>query len=393
MKPQALKRREVIRQGLATIAFLPWLGMSPWPEGKHLKEKLPYKGDLPLYLNQNESPYGLPPKARRAAIEALNRAHLYPHDHYSELKESIAAREGLKAEQVILGAGSTEVMTMAINSYGKRGEVLMAEPTYFDFEDFASAAGCMMKKIPLDKDYRHDLEQISSVVTSRTNLIYICNPHNPTATVVGGQELKSFCQKVTAKFNPIILIDEAYYDYVDDPAYESMISLVKKGYPILVTRTFSKIYGMAGMRVGYGLASPEIIKTLEKVRTNFASIAYPSLKAALMALKERDFLLQVKEANTRIRKFLTKSLLEQGYFVLPSQANFILFEIKADAEEWAQRLEEFEVYVRPFKFFNKNWLRVSLGRKDEMEVFLSRLNQLKSSWPLSHLAHLKTRSW
>jgi len=380
MQGQALKRREVIRRGLAMLVFSPWLGGSPWLEKPRLSEGLSFSGAKPLYLNQNESPYGLPPRARQAAIEALSQAHLYPHEHYVELKEKIAARERVKTEQVILGAGSTEIMTMAINSFGKKGEVVMAAPTYFDFEYYASLAGCRMKKVRLDKNYRHDLERLSAAVTSRTSLIYICDPHNPTGTVVGGQELKLFCQKVLAKYSPLILIDEAYYDYVDDFSYESMISLIREGYPVLVIRTFSKIYGLAGMRVGYGLASSEIIKTLEKVSTNFASIAYPSLKAALVALEESNFLQQVKEANARGRKFVTKSLAEQGYFVLPSQTNFVLFEIEGEAKQWAQHLEKLGVYIRDFQFNNQNWLRVTLGRQEEMEIFLNRLKQVKSSY-------------
>lgn len=377
MPAQLIGRREALKRGLFTLASLSWINNSNFPVSSERNFlSTGREEDFPLWLNQNESPYGPPHQAGQAATQALARAHLYPHEHYSELKDLLAREHQISPDYIILGAGSTEIMTMAINSFGRRGQVVMADPTYFDFVDYAAQAGCSTRKVPLNSSFSHDLAGMKKAVNSKTSLVYICNPHNPTGMIVAQEDLTDFCQQVARVSKAVILVDEAYYDYVEDGSYQSMISLVRQDYPLLVTRTFSKIYGLAGLRVGYGLAPPPVIHELERVRTNFASIAFPSLQAALAALSEKSFLTRIKAANARVRKFTVQSLLQKGYFVLSGQTNFILLAVPEEARQVAERLARLKVYVRPFSFQRQHWLRVTLGKKEEMGLFLKKLSQL-----------------
>lgn len=377
MPAQLIGRREALKRGLFTLASLSWINNSNFPVSSERNFlSTGREEDFPLWLNQNESPYGPPPQAGQAATQALARAHLYPHEHYSELKDLLAREHQISPDYIILGAGSTEIMTMAINSFGRRGQVVMADPTYFDFVDYAAQAGCSTRKVPLNSSFSHDLAGMKKAVNSKTSLVYICNPHNPTGMILAQEDLIDFCQQVARVSKAVILVDEAYYDYVEDGSYQSMISLVRQDYPLLVTRTFSKIYGLAGLRVGYGLAPPPVIHELERVRTNFASIAFPSLQAALAALSEKSFLARIKAANARVRKFTVQSLLQKGYFVLSGQTNFILLAVPEEARQVAERLARLKVYVRPFSFQCQHWLRVTLGKKEEMGLFLKKLSQL-----------------
>jgi len=289
-----------------------------------------------------------------------------------ELARLIAEREGLSPENVILGAGSTEIMNLAIQAYGRKGEILTSDPTYFDFIFYAEQAGCELCQVPVDENFKIDLPAMANQISSATSLVYICNPNNPTGTIIEGKHLRSFCDE--AAKNCLILIDEAYYEYVDATAYFSMAELIRKGKNILVTRTFSKIYGLAGLRVGYGLAPPEVIENLKKVQMNFASIAYPSLKAAIKAYQDHQFTRMAKEKNRLVRAYLERELERLGLFWIPSQTNFVLIEVQRSAREVAEALEKRKILIRPFTFRGRNWIRVSLGTLSEIQAFLSALN-------------------
>lgn len=328
-----------------------------------------------IRLDNNENPYGLAEKARAAIIDAIRGSHRYPHRHYADLTKLIAAKEGVSEENVILGAGSTEIMNMAIFAYGLKGEVLTHEPTYFDFIFYADQAGCTLRKVPVDENLRVNVEALASQLNSRTSLVYICNPNNPTGTIVPAEKLRAFCQEACRQ--TLVLVDEAYHEYADDRAYASMVSLVREGKNVLVTRTFSKIFGLAGLRVGYGLAHPEIIGNLKKVQMNFASIAYPSLRAAIEAYSDDEFTRSVKKKTSVVKSYLEKQLEKRGYYWVPSQANFVLFQVNRDSKEMATDLEKQRILVRPFAFGGRNWIRVSLGKLEEIQAFLSALRAIE----------------
>jgi len=325
-------------------------------------------------LKSNESPYGLSPSAHQAAQNALAQSHLYPHSQYMELKAKIAEREGLTPEHIILGAGSTEVMVMLIQLYGGHGEALAADPTYFDFMDYAEMAECFLRLVPLDGNFVHDLSAMEKEVNPRTSLIYICNPTNPTGTIVARDDLQSFCKRVSSQ--ALVVVDEAYHEYVEDDAYGTMLPLIQQGVNIVVTRTFSKIYGMAGLRVGYGVADPEIIRNLRRTQRNFATLALPSLKAAVASYVESDFLRNVRLKNSAAKRYLYQELERRGLFYIPSQTNFVLFQIEQDARDTVKAFEAQGVLLRGFPIRDKNWIRVSIGTQAEMERFVAVLDRI-----------------
>lgn len=329
------------------------------------------KQEESVILNRNENPYGLSEAAREAIIRAMDKSNRYPHVHYQDLRKMIARQEDISPEHIILGAGSTEVMSMAIHSYGTRGEVLAADPTYFDFVYYAEKAKCRLQKVPLNEEYAHDLDAMERYVGSKTSLIYVCNPNNPTATIVAQGKLRSFCEHASRQ--ALVVVDEAYHGYVEDKAYASMVELVKRGEKILVTRTFSKIYGLAGLRIGYGLAHPDVIADLKQAQMNFAPIAYPSLRAAMSSYQDSKFCRFSREKNELVKSYLYTQLERLGYFCIPSQTNFVLFKVKSDARDMAKDLESRLILVRPFAFMGDNWIRVSLGTLEEIKTFTAAL--------------------
>jgi len=368
-----MNRRQWLKTGAAGAAGL---FLSPWTTTSNKASflfdtwaKEPQEEARPLLLDNNESPYGMSEKAREAILSSLGLSNRYPHRRYSELKELIASKEGISPEHIILGAGSTEVLTMLLIFCGERGETVAADPTYFDFVFYAKQAGIRLRQVPVNDRFEHDLLAMEQHIGPQTKLIYVCNPSNPTGTIINKESLSVFCERASKK--ALVAVDEAYHEYVDDESYASMANLVRKGENVVVTRTFSKVYGMAGLRVGYGLAQPEVIKNLEKVQTNFASVAYPSLKAAIAGYQDLGFTKAVREKNRQVKSFLHDQLVKRGYFCIPSQANFVLFRVQGNAKEKAQELGDQNIRVRPFEFKGKSWIRVSLGTLDEMKTFIS----------------------
>jgi histidinol-phosphate aminotransferase len=324
-----------------------------------------------LKLNSNESPYGISPLARQAHLEAVERAHLYPHRDYPDLIENIAERERTSPESIILGAGSTEIMTMLIRLAGSGSKILAADPTYFDFVYYARQAGCPLQAVPTTEDHRHDLKGMASRLTPDIRMVYICNPLNPTGTIVPREKLEAFCEEISAR--ALVVVDEAYFDYVEDESYGSMLPLIRRGRNVAVTRTFSKIHGMAGLRVGFGIAPPDIIEALQPLKSNFASLAFPSLRAAQAAYSDQNFAGRVKRENSRTRAFVMSELERMGLYCIPSHTNFVLFAIPGDAEETRLALAQRGVQVRAFSFRDRSWIRVSLGSRDQMQSFMTHL--------------------
>jgi histidinol-phosphate aminotransferase len=335
-----------------------------------------------IRLHLNESPYGLSPSARKAGTEALELAHQYPHKRYIELKQLIASSENLPPDHVILGAGSTEIMTTLIHLHAAGKEAVAALPTYYDFIDYAERVDCRLRRVPLDAEFAHDLQAMAEELNAETGLVYICNPNNPTGSLTPADRLSAFIDRASEK--SLVIVDEAYHEYVEEASYRSMVDHIRKKKNVIVMRTFSKIYGLAGMRIGYGLARPDIIEGMERLERNFASIAYPSLMASQAAYRDRSFTAQVKTMNRETRTYLCRELDKRGLFFVPSQTNFVLFKIDSDGEEAVKMFEEQGLLLRSLKFNGGDWLRVSLGEMKDMRTLVSLLSGILG--PLSHSA-------
>jgi histidinol-phosphate aminotransferase len=317
----------------------------------------------------------LSPAAREKITASIDEGHRYPYEHYHELTELIAARENLSPTNVILGAGSTEVLTSLLHFYKASGEIVAAEPTYYDFLDYAQKAECSLSLIPLNARFEHDLEAMEKKINGRTGLVYICNPNNPTGSITPRDELREFCQWVSKK--ALVVVDEAYHEYAEDPGYGSMAGLVREGENIIVTRTFSKVYGLAGLRVGYGMAGPQVLENLRRIERNFAPVSCLSLRAAIAAYQDLEFVQKVKHQNQEVKSFLFKELKKMGFETIGSETNFVLFRVGRDSQELAEELEKRSILVRPFHFQGSYWIRVSLGTFREINTFLARIKEIE----------------
>ena len=238
-------------------------------------------------LLANENPFGPSASAKKAISEAIDSSYQYPFQNRVKLEDKITEFEGLQKGQVLLAAGSSPLLLAAALQFGK-GTIVSAAPTYEDLLRHAEQLGTKVVRVPLTSNYVYDLEAMEKAIDSSTSLVYICNPNNPTATVADTAALKGFCERVSKKTT--VFVDEAYIDYMEDPKSISLIDSVKKGQNLIVARTFSKLYGFAGLRVGYIVAQPETISKLSMYTAGPMSISATSLAAAVVAYQDKSFL-------------------------------------------------------------------------------------------------------
>ena len=368
-----LNRRQWLKTGAAAVAgWIAGSGSAAALTGRYFRPD--FGSGNTIRLNNNESHFGMSEAAREAIIDAVDGCGDYPDDHYPELKELIAARENLQPENIILGAGSIEIITAALHVYMAQGGALVSDPTYFDFADYAEKARCPLQRVALTGRHELDLQAMEKQAGSRIGLVYICNPQNPTGAMTPEERLRPFCRKASRK--SLVVLDEAYCDYVEDPAYSSMVDLVREGENILVTRTFSKIFGLAGLRIGYGMARPDIIKSLVQMERNFAPVSSLSLRAAIASYKDKEFIRRVRRQNQEAKSYVCQELRRLGYVFVPSHTNFIIFKVQQDSQDLAKKLEDRSFLVRAFKFGGVDWIRVSLGTLGEMRAFVTNLEDV-----------------
>jgi histidinol-phosphate aminotransferase len=280
----------------------------------------------------------------------------------------IAEREGVSKDHVVLGAGSTEIFSLAALISGSEGkEVVLADPTYSGFQGYIERLRAKSNPVRVNERWELDLNAMAKRLSKTTSLVYVCNPNNPTGTIVDGGRLRLFCEEAARQ--TMVFVDEAYHDLVEDKRYASMMDLVKKDLDIMVSRTFSKIHGLAGMRVGYGIARPEIIKEFRRIQTNFAPLSQLSIAAAKASYADEEYISLCKKRNAEARRGFYKLLDKlDRRAIRGSQANFVIFEIPGKAEEFVENFKKsHNIFLRPFEFLGKNWVRVSMGTPEEMK--------------------------
>ncbi len=331
--------------------------------------------ELKARLFANENPFGPSPKAKQAITEAMASSYQYPFMFSRDLSQKIATYEGLNEQQLMLGAGSSPLLLAAAICFSKEGgNIVTGDPTYEDLPSRTQPFKEQWIKVPLTADHKLDLDAMEKSINANTGLVYICNPNNPTATVVDADKLKAFCERVSKRVT--VFIDEAYIDYLPDPQGTTLMSGVKKGQNIIVARTFSKLYGFAGLRVGYIAAQPETIQKLSNYTEGLMSVSATSLKAAIAAYQDKEFLQGALQKTIASKEFLYSVLKKEGYDYIPSSANFVMFPVKIDAEKFVSEMMKRGVGVRPWQFDNKQWCRVSIGRMDEMEAFATAFKEI-----------------
>ena len=330
---------------------------------------------LKARLFANENPFGPSPAAKQAISDSLSNCCRYSINAPDDFVAKITAFEGLKENSVLLSAGSSGILEAAANYYSlKGGTVITGLPSYEDLPSHVEAFGGKCIRVPVTADYKLDLDAMERAIDASTTLVYICNPNNPTATYADTGKLKDFCRRVSKKV--MVFVDEAYIDYMPDPKNSTMISLVNEGINIIVARTFSKVYGFAGLRIGYAVAQPDTIKMLEPYTYSSYSISTPSINAALVAYQDTAYIQEVLQKTDASKQYLYKVLKDEGYDYIPSGTNFAMFPIKMDGERFIEEMFKRSVGVRNWKMAGKEWCRISIGRMDEMEAFADAFKQI-----------------
>ena len=324
-------------------------------------------------LSSNENPYGASPKALKAMKDSFGLSCRYPDVHNDELIDALSKLNGVNRDQIVLGDGSSEILKLCAETFTgpTRGNLVAADPTFEALLNYASIDGAEVVKVPLTSSFSHDLAKMGAA--AKDGLIYICNPNNPTASITPKNELREFIGKTPRQ--TMILVDEAYFHYADSPDYESVTPMVKDHPNLIVARTFSKIYGMAGLRCGYCVAQHE---TIERIRPHqmWDSVNCMALAAAVASLNDPDQVTNGKRLNSEAKTFVTAEIEKMGYKQIPSQANFVMFDVKRPVVPLIKALKERNVQVGRLFPALPNHMRLTIGKKSEMEVFLSTFRQV-----------------
>lgn len=321
--------------------------------------------DGPIRLGSNENPYGPSESMRKAMIKGFDNGCRYPWGYNKDLVKMIAEKEGVPEDHIVLTAGSTEGLKIAGITFGGGGEIISCSPTFLSMMSYAELWGTEINWVPLNKDLDFDLEEIEKRVSYKTKMVFLCNPNNPTGKLLPADQVVDFCKTVSKQ--AVVFSDEAYYDYITEPNYPSMVQLVKDGYDVVVSRTFSKVYGLAGIRMGYLIAKPELAALLsDRVVANTNIMAIEASKAALLDDEFYQFSLQkTKEAKA----MLTKTLDDMNLPYLDSHANFIFFQSGRDINELNKTmLAKGFIIGRPFEPLN-DWCRISTGTIEEVALY------------------------
>lgn len=390
-----MDRRKLLKSGLLTLgamASFPYLGMGAFPgqsleldekgniyRSPMLREILPGLRKDPVSLlaklNANENPYGPPTMAQKAVIESVVRGNRYAWKELLDLYNKIAVKEGVPADHIMMGPGSSDLLEkVALVSFMQGGNIVSADPTYMSLVNVAKSVGADWKAIPCKADWSHDLKAMEAAIDAKTKLVYICNPNNPTGALTNADELYDFCSRVSDKVP--VFIDEAYIELAEDTGAKSMVSLLNKGKNVIIARTFSKIMGMAGIRVGYVAALPSFISKVEKITRGGMGISYTSIYAASASMDDIAFQTMTKEKNTAGKKWLYTQLDKMGYKYIPSHTNFVLFPIKMQGKPFLEAMTAKGVGVRAFEIQKKPWCRVSIGTTEELKLFADTLQTL-----------------
>jgi histidinol-phosphate aminotransferase len=364
-----LNRRNWLKANTALLGslMLHSLDVQAAPDAKSDMTALPHQSGNPLIrIGQNENPYGPSPKALEAIMQFGKEGNRYASRLIEQLRGSIALKHGVKPDNILLGCGSSEILGLgALMVSMKKGHIIMADPTFKVWVGMAETVGLTINRINLDAQMRQDLNRMAESVNDQTRLIYLCNPNNPTGTVNPTEELTAFVKRFAPQYP--IMLDEAYTEYADAPSLTPLIN----DYPnLIVAKTFSKVYGMAGMRVGYAIAHADTIKKLGKFQPWMnAGVSNVSAAVALAALQDEGFVKLSKQKNAETLAFTTDFLQSKGFDVVPSKTNFLFFNVHHLKIDVAAEMLKHNVTVRNWEAGGKKFCRVSMGTMEDMQVF------------------------
>jgi histidinol-phosphate aminotransferase len=371
--PTALSRRgfaKLLGAGAAYAALRPALGFS-----ESTPSPAETKTSDVVRLSSNENPSGPSPAALKAMTAGFALAWKYPDDSHEGLVEALAKLNQVPKEQILTGAGSGEILKVAVAAFtGPDKKLVVGDPTFEAAAGHTKASRAEVVKVKLTSTYGHDLAKMVEV--PNVGLHYICNPNNPTASLTAKDELRAFLSKVPSQ--TIVLVDEAYHHYVESPDYESVIPLIKDHPNLIVARTFSKIYGMAGLRCGYAVARPENIE-LMRAQQSWDSVSVLSIVAARASLDDNDQVEKSRKANAEVRKFVCAELDKMKFTYIPSHANFVMIDLRREVPPIIAAFRQRKVQVGRLFPPMPNFLRVTMGTKAQMERFLAVFKEVSAS--------------
>ncbi len=328
----------------------------------------------PYLLHWNENPYGPPPAAREAIAGTLQQTcrYLSPDDE-DALIALLAGREGVTPQQIVTGTGSGELLRAMGLMVGRQGgEIVTADPTYDELVEYGRQTGAKIVTVPLDKNLRQDLDAMAQVVTDKTRLVYLCNPHNPSGTGLNAGRIASFIESLPPQV--IVVVDEAYIEFANGPGMRSLAPLVRTGANLVVLRTFSKLYGMAGLRFGYAIAPKALAEAFGPLRMTWSNVfAAPAVRAAL---GDVEFVSSTRRRVQASRLAITGELARLGLRYAEPQGNFVFFDTGMPHARFAAKMKEQHVIVgRKFAPY-ENWCRITIGTEPEVDWFLQSLRKV-----------------
>ncbi len=349
--------------------------IKPYVPGRPIEE---VKRELGLKhvikLASNENPYDISPKVKKAIEAAVTTLNRYPDGDCFYLRKELASLLKVDSKQLIFGNGSDEVIVFAARAFLKKGdEVIIAQPSFLIYEIAAKLEDAKVISVPI-KNFRYDLEGMKKAINAKTRIIFLGNPDNPAGSYFSQKEFEQFMNSIPK--DVLVFCDEAYYEYVQAKDYVDSIALLKKYKNLFVTRTFSKMYGLAGLRVGYGVGSEELVDILNRVREPF-NVNSLAQVAALACLKDRAYYQKIAAKVEKQRKFLYESFKKLNLNFVPSCTNFILVQVNQDASEVVQKLLRKGIIIRDMSYWGlKNYVRITIGNEVENKTLVKILEEV-----------------
>jgi len=361
---------EILKLARASIQAL-----KPYVPGRSIDDvRAQYNPKRIVKLGSNENPLGTSPKVLKAVAASLNDSSLYPDGASRALRKALAAHNRVTPEQVIVGNGSDEILLMLALAFLKPGErVVLSENTFSEYEFSGRTLDATIVKVPL-KNFRYDLDAFAKALKVKPKMLFICNPNNPTGNYVTHGELEALLKKTPREC--LVVVDEAYGDYATAQDFPRSVALMKKYPNLIVTRTFSKLYGVAGLRLGYAIGDAGLLNETLRVKTPF-NVNLLVQKAGIAALSDTAFVKKSLSVNEKGRAQLEAGLQKLKLFYLPTQANFICFHVPRPAVDLCEDLMKRGMIIRPLKSFGlPDWCRVTIGTTAQNRFFLGHLRSV-----------------
>lgn len=350
-------------------------GMKAYQPGKPIEEvQREYGLEKIVKLASNENPYGFSPKVKEFLESDHTNHAIYPDGYAQNLRTAVANHLGVKETALMFGNGSDDLIAIITRALLYPGvNTVMANPSFSQYSHNAEIEGADIKQVPL-KDGKHDLPAMLDAIDENTSVVWVCNPNNPSGTIVSDEELSEFIQQVPSEV--LIVLDEAYYEYVNAPEFKDTLHYVNEYPNVLILRTFSKAYGLASFRVGYAIGNEDVIAKLDPVRAPFNNNVL-SQKVAIVALEDQDFIKECTEKNENGKKQFVEFCEKHNLNYYPSQTNFILFEVKTDSDVVFKEMMKRGFIIRSGNALSSpGYIRVTIGTEEQNEEFLRLLEEV-----------------